>query len=97
MAHVPSFPRSSVSAGAESLALQACDDVDSLRAVQRAYACIERFIDPQRVGDAEEFCLPRSELGALVGLVNDELQRRIGVADASVQLLRAALSESGAR
>uniref|UniRef100_UPI000D33A86C hypothetical protein n=1 Tax=unclassified Variovorax TaxID=663243 RepID=UPI000D33A86C len=95
MAHVSSFPESSLSASAESLALQACDDVDSLRVVQRAYACIERFIDPQRVGDADEVSLSRSELGALVGLVNDELQRRIGVADAAVRALRAVLGEGG--
>uniref|UniRef100_UPI000D378EBB hypothetical protein n=1 Tax=unclassified Variovorax TaxID=663243 RepID=UPI000D378EBB len=90
-----SFPESSLSTSAESLALQACDDVDSLRVVQRAYACIERFIDPQRLSEADEVCLSRSELGALVGLVNDELLRRIGVADAAVQALRVVLSEGG--
>ena len=94
MAHASSFPESSLSASAESLALQACDDVDSLRVVQRAYACIERFIDPQRLGDADEVCLSRSELGALVGLVNDELQRRIEAADATAQSLRIALNEA---
>ena len=49
-AHASSLSPSSETASAESLALQACDDVDSLHAVQRAYACIEKLIVPQRVG-----------------------------------------------
>jgi hypothetical protein len=92
MAHVPSRPGSSETLSAESLALQACDDVDSLRVVQRAYACLEKLIVPQRVNDAEEVYPSRAELGALVGLVNDELQRRIEAADITIQSLRVALS-----
>jgi hypothetical protein len=97
MARVPSFPESSESASAESLALQACDDVDSLRAVQRAYACIEKLIDPQRVQDTEEVRPNRSELSALVQVVNEELHRRIETADAAVRALRVAVGEGGAK
>jgi len=95
-AHASSLPASSEeTASAESLALQACDDVDSLHAVQRAYACLEKLIVPQRVGDTEEVFPTRTELGALVRLVNEELQRRIEAADATTQSLRAALGEGG--
>lgn len=98
MAHVPPTPESSsASAGAEALALQACDDVDSLHVVQRAYACLEKLIDPQRVNDSEDLSPSRSELSALFGLVNDELHRRIETADAAVQSLRAAVAQGAAR
>lgn len=93
MAHAPSFfPESS-----ESLALQACDDIDSLHGVRRAYACIEKLVVPQCVDDAEEFGPTRTELGALMRLVNEELQRCIAAAEATVLSLRAAVGEGGAR
>lgn len=95
MAHVPSFPESSETVSAESLALQACDDIDSLHVVQRAYACLEKLIDPQHTSDTQEVCPSRAELSALVGLVNEELRRRIETADTTMQLLRVALSEGG--
>ena len=95
MAHAPSFPEFPETA--ESLALEACDGIDSLRVVQRAYACLEKLIGPQQTSDAEEVCPNRMELSALVGLVNEELLRRIEAADAAIQSLRVALSEGGAR
>jgi len=91
MAHVPSRPGSSETLSAESLALQACDDVDSLRVVQRAYACLEKLIVPQCVNDSEDVYPNRTELGALMSLVNENLQRRVAVADGTVHALRAAL------
>lgn len=97
MAHVSPRPESSGALSAESLALQACDDIDSLRVVQRAYACLEKLIVPQRVNDAEEVYSSRTELGALVSLVNDDLRRRIEMAENTIQLLRTALSEGDAR
>jgi hypothetical protein len=96
MAHVPSFPESSETTSAESLALQACDDIDSLHVVQRAYACLEKLIGSQHMSDAEEVYPSRTELSTLVGLVNEELQRRIETADATMQALRIALSEGDA-
>jgi hypothetical protein len=97
MAHVPPSPQSPETEGVEALALQACDDVDSLHVVQRAYACLEKLIDPLDVDDTEELSPSRSELSALFRLVNDELQRRIETADAAVQSLRAAVGGGGAR
>lgn len=96
MGHASSFPESSETPTAESLALQACDDVDSLRVVHRAYACLEKLIVPQRVNDAEEIYPSRTELGALVSVVNEDLQRRIEVADATVLALRAAVDKGAA-
>ncbi|MET3373844.1 hypothetical protein ABIC89_002907 [Variovorax boronicumulans] len=64
--------------------------------MQRAYACIEKLIVPQRVWETEEVFPTRTELGALVRLVNEELLRRIEAADATAQSLRAALGEGAA-
>ena len=94
-AQASSLPGSSKTASAESLALQACDDIDNLHAVRRAYACLEKLIAPQHVHDTEEVCPTRTELGALVRLVNEELQQRIEAADITTQSLRVALSEGG--
>ncbi|SDZ68171.1 hypothetical protein SAMN05518854_110194 [Variovorax sp. YR266] len=96
-ARVHSFPESSEAASVESLALQACDDIDSLHAVHRAYACLEKLIVPQGVNDTEEVYPTRTELSALVLVVNEELQRRIETADSAMQSLRVALSGGGAR
>ena len=96
-AHVTSVPESSEAASVESLALQACDDIDSLHAVHRAYACLEKLIVPQGVNDTEEVYPTRTELSALVRVVNEELQRRIEAADTTMQSLRVALSGGGAR
>ncbi|MGJ7499741.1 hypothetical protein ACSFBF_05210 [Variovorax sp. ZT5P49] len=76
---------------AESLMLQACDDADSLREVLCAYACLEKLIVPLEVGDTEQFGPTRSELSALVRLVNEEMSRRIEVVDKTVHAMRAAL------
>ena len=97
MAHVPSRPESSETIDAESLALQACDDIDSLHAVHRAYACIDKLIAPQHVNDTEELCTTRTELSALLRLANEELQRRIETADATMQSLREVLGEGPER
>jgi hypothetical protein len=95
MAHVPSFPGPPETLSAQSLALHASDGIDSLRVVQRAYACIKKLIGPHHTSNAAEFCPDRTELSALVGLVNEEFQRRIDAADATAQSLRTALSEAG--
>ncbi|UVH59301.1 hypothetical protein NWF24_07780 [Variovorax paradoxus] len=96
-AHVHSLPESSEAASVESLVLQVCDDIDSLHAVHRAYACLEKLIVPQRVNDSEEVYSTRAELGALVRLVNEELQRRVETAEATIQSLRAVAGEGGAQ
>ena len=76
---------------AESLALQACDDNDSLREVFCAYACLEKLIVPSQVSDTEELNPTRSELSALVRVINEELSRRIESADKTAQAMRAML------
>ena len=91
MALVPSV------SSTESLALQACDDIDSFHMVRRAYACIEKLIAPQHVNDTDDVHPTRTELGALVRLVNEELQRRVEAAEGSAQLLRDALTHAEAR
>ncbi|WP_432726690.1 hypothetical protein [Variovorax sp. W6] len=93
-ARVSSFPESSSSEanGVESLALQACDDVESLHEMRHAYAGLERLIGPQRVNETEEVCSSRSELSALVRVVNEELRRRIEAAEGTLQSLRAAVA-----
>jgi hypothetical protein len=96
MAHVPSFPGSLETPNAQSLALQACDDVESLHVVQRAYACLEKLIGPQHSRDTEEIAPDRTEISALMALVNEELRRRIGAADTTMQSLRVALSGGAA-
>ena len=77
----------------EALTLQASDDIDSIHDVQRAYACLERLIAPQRVNDTEELYVARSELGALLRLLNAELQRGIDTAVTTIESARAALAE----
>lgn len=91
-ARVSSFPETSESTGVESLTLQACDDIDSLHEVRQAYAGLEKLIVPQRVDDTEEVCSSRSELGALVRVVNEELRRRIEAAEGTLRSLRAAVA-----
>lgn len=94
-AYIPSPPVSSETAGVESLALQACDDIDSLHELRHAYAGLEKLIAPQAVTDTEEIHPTRTELSALVRVVNDELRRRIETADTTIQSLRSAVSEGG--
>jgi len=89
-ARVPSFSETS----AESLTLQACDEVDALHELQSAYTGLEKLIASQHLNDTEEICATRTELSALVRVVNEELRRRIGAADFTLQSLRVALIAS---
>ena len=77
---------------AEALALQACDDTDSLREVLCAYSCLEKLIAPLEVGDTEQLGPTRTELGSLVRLVNEEMSRRIEAAGSATRAMRAALA-----
>jgi hypothetical protein len=80
---------------AEAFALQACDDADSLREVLRAYACLEKLIAPLELGDTEQINSTRSELSALLRLVNEEMGRRVEVVDETAHAMRAALMVTG--
>lgn len=88
------FPRQD---SAESLALQADDDIESIREVHCACEGLEKLIAPQRVNDCEEIYPTRSELSALVRLVNEALQRRIDAAQVTVQAMRGALRKGSAQ
>lgn len=80
----------------DSLAIQACDDTGHLREVLCAYTCLERLIAPLELGDSEPVAPTRTELSALVRLVNQEMQRRIDSIDTTLQSMRSALTEGAA-
>ncbi|MDP9894308.1 hypothetical protein J2W32_003184 [Variovorax boronicumulans] len=96
MTHVPPSPEPFDTDSAALLALRACDDIDSLHDVRLAYACIEKLVDPQHVGDSEDVHPIRTELSALMRLVNEELQRRIETTEATMQSLRLAVDKVNA-
>ncbi len=73
----------------DSVALQACDDIDGLREVLRAYVCLEKLIVPLELADTEQVYPTRTELSALVRLINEEMHRRIELIDATFQSSRA--------
>jgi len=77
---------------AESLALQASDDISNIHDVHRAYACLEGLIEPRRLNDPAEVYVSRSELSALLRLLNLELQRRIDTAETTIASVRLALA-----
>lgn len=79
-----------------SIALQVAEDIDGMRVAYGAYACIEKLISPQRLGDSEEVYPTRSELAALVGTLNDDLARRIEAAETHIDALRSALAAAAA-
>lgn len=74
---------------ADSIALQACDDVDSLREVWRAYVCLEKLLVPLELADTEQVYPTRTELSSLVRLINDEMHRRIELIDTTLHAARA--------
>lgn len=77
----------------ESFALQAGDDIASIRNVHGAYTCLEKLVVPLQVDDCEEVYPTRSELGVLIRLVNEELHRRLEAAESTIDSLRRALRE----
>ena len=93
MAHVPPSPEPFDTNSAALLALRACDDIDSLHDVRLAYACIEKLVDPTHASDSEDVYPIRTELSALMRLVNEELQRRIETTEATMQSLRLAVDK----
>lgn len=67
--------------------------IDNIQSVQRAYACLEKLIAPLRVNDSEEAHVTRSELSALLQLLNTELQCRIHTANTTIKSVRSVLPE----
>lgn len=78
-----------------SLALQACDDIYGLREVLSAYVCLERLVAPAEVGDTEELWPTRSELGAMLRVMNEVLGRRIEMVERGVGRVRGAVGAGG--
>lgn len=62
------------------LALQASDDVQSLREVLDAFICLERLVTPIERKEPEDFGPTRSELGAMLSLLNEVFRQRLGTA-----------------
>lgn len=78
----------------DDLALQACDDADSLNDVMRAYAAFEKLIEPGAPNDSEALTPTRSELSALLRLLNEALVARIDAVNAATGDVRRALQGS---
>jgi hypothetical protein len=75
----------------DDLALQACDDADALNEVMRGYIALEKLVDPSTVNDSEDVGPTRSELSALLRLLNEGLTNRIVAVNTAVDTLRAAV------
>jgi hypothetical protein len=84
-----SIPQNELDFG--SLAIDACDKADSLRELLSAYTCVEKLIEPAELGDSNLVNPTRTELGALVRVVNEEMERRIDSIDKTLQSMRSAL------
>lgn len=71
-----------------ALAGKACDQVDELSVVFKAYLALERFVSPEFTDAAQVGVSPsRAELGALLRTLNAEMLRQIGaLADTSAVL-----------
>jgi hypothetical protein len=67
----------------DDLALQTCDDADSLNEVMRAYTAFEKLIEPGALNDSEALAPTRSELSALLRLLNEALVARIDAVNAA--------------
>lgn len=81
----PTFP------DLDDLALQACDDADNLNDVMRAYAALRKLVDTSALNDSEELTPSRTELSALLGVLNDALTARIDAINLAAGAVREAL------
>lgn len=89
---VPSDSLDPASLTLDDLALQACDDADNLNDVMRAYAALRKLVDTSALNDSEELTPSRTELSALLGVLNDALMARIDAVNAAAGDLRRALT-----
>jgi hypothetical protein len=78
----------------DELALQACDDADNLNDVMRAYTALEKLIDPVALADSEVLPTSRTELSALLRLLNGALLDRIGTVNAATGAVHEALQHN---
>ena len=86
--HAPAFP------SLDDLALQACDDADNLNDVMRAYAALRKLVDTSALNDSEELTPSRTELSALLGVLNDALLLRIDTVNGATSAVREALRQN---
>ena len=78
----------------DDLAIQTCDDADSLNEVLRAYTALEKLIEPGAPSDSEALTPTRSELSALLRVLNEALVARIDAVNAAAGDMRRALKGS---
>jgi hypothetical protein len=79
------------SAELDALALQASDDAGTLNDVMHAYTTLEKLIDPIALSDSEVLMPSRTELSALLRLLNDALLVRISAVSAATCAVHEAL------
>jgi hypothetical protein len=75
----------------DTLAIQTCDDAENLNEILRAYTAFEKLIEPGAPDDSEVLTPTRSELSALLSLLNEALVARIGAVNAAAGDMRRAL------
>jgi hypothetical protein len=78
----------------DDLALQACDDADTLNDVMRAYSALKKLVDTSALNDSEVLTPTRTELSALLGLLNDALLARIDTVNGATSAVREALRQN---
>jgi len=78
----------------DALALQASDDADTLNDAMRAYTALEKLIDPSALNDSEVLTPSRTELSALLRLLNDALRVRIDTVNAATGAVHEALQRN---
>ncbi|MFV0673119.1 hypothetical protein [Variovorax sp. tm] len=89
--HVPFVSPDPRSLSLDDLALQACDDAENLNDVMRAYAALRKLVDTSALNDSEELTPSRTELSALLGVLNDALTARIDAINLAAGAVREAL------
>ncbi|MBJ2156775.1 hypothetical protein [Variovorax sp. IB41] len=77
----------------DTLALQTCDYAENLNEVLRAYTAFEKLIETGAPNDSEALAPTRSELSALLSLINESLVARIGAVNAAAGDMRRALMQ----
>jgi hypothetical protein len=82
-------------ASSSSFLCRARDEASNLDDVQSAYAGLELLIAPMGSGDAEEIQASRTELSALVRLMNEEFDRRIRALKAAINSAQHAIRHPG--
>lgn len=78
----------------DDLALQACDDADTLNEVLRAYTALEKLVDISALNDSEVLAPHRTELSALLRVLNGALSVRIDTVNGATGAVRQALQRN---